>query len=63
MTIHLSQLLSYFNASKEKTILNFQREKEKNKPLEFESDEDETPVLTFKNKDKKRCKEIEANMD
>ena len=32
--------------------------------MEFESDdEDETPVLTFKNKDKKRYKEIEAKMD
>ena len=32
--------------------------------MEFESDhEDETPVLTFKNKEKKRYKKIEAKMD
>ena len=32
--------------------------------MEFESnDDDETPVLTFKNKEKKRYKEIKAKMD
>ena len=32
--------------------------------MELESnDDDKTPVLTFKNKDKKRYKEIEAKMD
>ena len=32
--------------------------------MELESnDDDKTTVLTFKNKDKKRCKEIEIKMD
>ena len=52
------------NIKKAQAALKEKREKEKNKPLEFESDdEDETPVLTFKNKEKKRYKEIEAKMD
>ena len=59
------KILSKENIKKAQAALKEKREKEKNKPLEFESDDDndETPVLTFKNKDKKRYKEIKAKMD
>ena len=58
------KILGKENIKKAQAALKEKREKEKNKPLEFESDdEDETSVLTFKNKDKKRYKEIEAKMD
>ena len=49
------------NIKKAQVALKEKREKEKNKPLEFESDDDDdddTSILTFKNKDKKRYKEI-----
>ena len=52
------------NIKKAQAALKEKREKENNKPLELESnDDDKTTVLTFKNKDKKRCKEIEIKMD
>ena len=58
------KILGKENIKKAQAVLKEKRKKEKNKPLEFESDdEDETPVLTFKNKDKKRYKEIKAKID
>ena len=57
------KILGKENIKKAQAALE-KREKEKNKPLELESDDDdETSVLTFKNKDKKRYKEIKSKMD